>query len=47
MHLKIQETAVDGSTPVMNKLFCWHYFHRDVQMLITGFLISVHSCLVQ
>lgn len=47
MHLKTQETAVDGSTPVMNKLFCWHYFHWDVQMLITGFLISVYSCTVQ
>lgn len=44
MHLKIEETAVDGSTPVMNKLFCRHYFHRDVQMLVTGFLISVYSC---
>lgn len=44
MHLKIEETAVDGSTPVMNKLFCWHYCHWDVQMLITGFLISVYSC---
>lgn len=44
MHLKIEETAVDGSTPVMNKLFCWHYFHWDVQMLVTGFLISVYSC---
>lgn len=48
MHLKIQETAVetDGSPSVMSKLFSWHYFHCDVQMLIAGFLISVYSCTV-
>lgn len=45
MHLKIQETAVgtDGRPPVMSKLFSWRYFPWDVQMLITGFLISVYS----